>query len=174
MASHSDAVTAPVDLVFSGDFELEASVEAAWPHVLSYPTWQHFPIVEHLSGTPGGEGEVVRLKKETDGYTIGPYLARTLRLDHSNHVVIWKVYLDPEQGDVQGLGGASNVQGNVEFRLTEVAADRSRFTYNLIYEYLLPSGDPDRLEEFRKGQFEDWNTVFETNYGHLKKLVVTG
>lgn len=174
MSGDTGLAIAPVDLVFSGEMELDSSVADAWPCVLDYATWQNFPIVEHISGTPGGEGEVVLLKKEMDGYTIGPYFARTLKLDHENHVVVWKVYVDPDQVGIDGLGGAKSVQGNVEFRLYPAAGDRCVFWYDLIYEYLVPHSDPAELAGWKQKQSEDWGGVFKLTHKHLKELVETG
>lgn len=168
----SERTVMPVDLVFTGDFELDAAAVEVWPHVLNYPQWQNFPVAEHVSGERGQEGEVVRLKKETDGYTIGPYYARTLKLEPGSRV-IWKVYTDPADS-VEGVGNAADVVGIVEFRVADTNNDRSRFSYNLIYEYLVESTDQAELDAFREQQKKDWGAMIEHNWDNLRRLVETG
>jgi hypothetical protein len=164
--------TTPVDIIFSGEFELDAPPAEAWPHVINYPTWQDFPIADHVSGERGGEGEVVRLKKETEAYTIGPYFARTLKLEPGSRV-IWKVYIDPSE-PVEGVGDAADVAGTVEFRVAETGDGKTRFTYNLIYEYLVPYSDPAQVAAYREQQYRDWSEAFMHNFENLKRLVATG
>ena len=40
----------PVYLYYSGKFDLDAPIGDAWSCILDYPTWQHFSLVEHVSG----------------------------------------------------------------------------------------------------------------------------
>jgi len=162
---------APVYLVYSGEIILDAPVKDAWRHVINYPSWQNFPIVEHVSGEPGHEGEVVLLKKEEAGLTIGPYYTRTIKLDPERRV-IWKVYL-AELENVQGTGGA-DITGWVEFRLYDDGENRSRFWYNLIYELLVPYEHESELGRYREQQDREYAPAIHIMMGHLKELVETG
>ena len=73
--------TAPVYVVREGEMILDASVKDVWPHVINYPSWQNYSIVQRISGAPGQEGEVVLLKKEEGKSASTPYYARTIKVD---------------------------------------------------------------------------------------------
>lgn len=137
---------------------LEASPEKVWPHVLDYPSWQNYAIVQHVSGTPGQEGEVVLLQKDELGIKSTPYLARTIKLDPGRRV-IWKTYR--ENADYFGI---------VEFRIDEVQG-KTRFCWNLLYEYVIPYEHESELAAFRKQQYEYFETLSSVVFPKLKNRV---
>src|SRR5688572_4451745 len=129
--------TTPVYLFWNGEMLLDAPVDKAWKHVLDYPSWQSYSSVEHVSGPPSQDGEVVRLRKDEKGFAFPPYYARTIKLDPPRRVV-WKTY--PES-----TGGQGDFFGIVEFQLHE-AQGKTRFCYNTIYEFLVPHAEEAELE----------------------------
>ena len=84
---HSDGVSrdasleiAPVYLVWDGEMMIDAPIKTVWRGILDYASWQNIPIVQHISGEPGAEGEVVLLKKELTGFEFPPYWATVLTI----------------------------------------------------------------------------------------------
>jgi hypothetical protein len=152
---------APVYLVWSGEFMIDAPLERVWAHALNYPSWQDYSMVRHLEGPVGGEGELVLLKKEESGFNFPPYYARTIKLDQ-NGTVIWKVFL--EKGSQP-----NDFFGIVEFRVHRVQTG-TRFWYNCIYEFEVPYHHESELDAFRKTQFESFDAVFAVTFPKLKAL----
>lgn len=156
---------APVYFVRNGEVMLDASVRHAWPYVVNYPSWQNYSIVQHVSGEPGEEGEVVLLKKEEGISAFPPYYARTIKLEPEKRI-IWKTY--PEKKN-QGR----DYFGFVEFRVYD-AQGRTRFCYNTLYEFLLSYRDEGELDAFRRQQNENAESVYSTVFLKLKELVEKG
>lgn len=154
-----DRKSGPVYLVFTGEIMLNAPREVAWPQVLNYASWQNYSIVQNVSGQPGQEGEVVLLKKEEVNFP--PYYARTIKLEPP-HRVIWKVFLDKDS--------AIDLFGLVEFNLHDVGG-KTRFCYNLVYEFLVPPCDASELAAFREKQHKEFAESLSVIWGKLKKLV---
>jgi hypothetical protein len=157
--------TAPVDLVFEGEIILDAPVAQAWPHVLNYPSWQNYSNVEHVSGTPGGVGEVVLLHKEEAGFEFPPYYARTLKLVPERQV-IWKTYPEkPAEGN--------DFFGIVDFKL-EDAEGKTRFSYHTIYEFVIPFESESELSDFADQQKANFGALFDSILPKLQELVASG
>lgn len=156
------AKVAPVYLVRNGELMLDASIKEAWPHVVNYPAWQNYSIVQRESGEPGQEGEVVLLKKEEAGMTFPPYFARTIKLEPERRI-IWKIY--PQTKDAE-----RDYFGFVEFRVYE-ANGKTRFCYSTLYEFLLRYRDKSELEAFRRQQDQNAETMYSTVFQKLKDLV---
>jgi uncharacterized protein YndB with AHSA1/START domain len=145
-------------VVFENEVTFAAPREQAWPHVLAYPTWQTYSRVEHVSGEPGGEGEVVLLEK--DGYPF-PIRAQTIKLD-------------PGRRFMGKVGAAEPSEGNdwfgfVDFRL-EDAEGGSSLRVNSVYEHRVPYEDARELAEFHAAQAAVDET-FKTSLQKLKALV---
>jgi hypothetical protein len=119
-------------------------------------------VSQHISGRPGQEGEVVLLKKEEEGFTTPPYYARTIKLD-PGHKVIWKVFFDNE----------IDFFGIVEFEVHE-ANDKTRFEYNLLYEWLVSYSDESELDSFRQQQYDRYEIMISTIFPKLQQLVARG
>lgn len=151
----------PVYLVLGGELMIDAPVEQVWHHVLNYPSWQNYSSVEHISGEPGGEGEVVLLRKEEEGFTFPPYYARTIKLEPRRRSM-WKTY--PETR-TQG----NDFFGIVEFRLEE-SQGTTRFSYNTLYEFLVPHVEKSELDAFRERQRENFETLLAAIFPKLKAL----
>jgi hypothetical protein len=152
---------APVYLVWTGDMMIDARAADVWPHVLNYPSWQEYSLVQSVAGTPGQEGELVLLKKEESGLQFPPYYARTVRLEPGRRV-IWKVYLD---------AGAHHMDffGIVDFRLHD-APGGARFDYTCLYEFMVPYSQESELEAFRLEQTRSFQAVFDVTFPKLKKV----
>jgi hypothetical protein len=163
--SDDSAQLVPVYLVFNGETMLDAPLKDAWPHVVNYTAWQNYPIVQHVSGKPGQEGEVVLLKKDETGFTFPPYYARTIKLDPLRRV-IWKTYPEKKSPGIDFFG-------IVEFSVAE-AGGKTRFSYQLLYEMLLPPQSEDELAAFRKQQHENTAAMFAAILLKLKRLVEQG
>lgn len=154
---------APVYLFWEGETLLDAPVERAWPHVIDYPSWQSYSLVQHVSGPPGEEGEVVLLKKE-EGGEFPPYYARTIKLEPGRRIV-WKTYpqIRAEGNDYFGI---------VEFRLLS-AGGKTRFCHESLYEFMVPYRDESELEAFRKRSYEGAAMMFESILPKLKTRLAT-
>jgi polyketide cyclase/dehydrase/lipid transport protein len=148
-----------VHFVWDGELTLDAPVEQAWPLVLDYPAWQSYSKVEHISGEPGGEGEIVLLSKDEEGFELPPYYSKVLKLAPPRRV-IWKTY--PEEG--------SDFFGIVEFQLHE-AGQKTRFEYHLIYEFTVPFEDEQEIAAFRESQEENFGALFASVLPKLVELV---
>ena len=154
---------APVYLVWSGETTLNCSISEAWPHVVNYSSWQTYSTVQHVSGEPDREGEVVLLKKDEKGAAgYPPYYARTVKRDEGRRI-IWKCYPQevPKEGDFYGF---------VEFRVSEQGG-KTLFWYNLIYEFQVPYQNISELVSFQKQQYLNAETLFEVILPKLKALV---
>jgi hypothetical protein len=147
-----------VYVVIEGAMFIEATPEKAWPHVLDYKSWQTYSISEHISGEPGREGEVVRLKKDEPGASATAYYARTVRLDPGRRL-IWKTFRDH-----------TGYFGIVDFRLRPEGGG-TRFTWDCIYEYAITYDDPAELETFRREQTAAFELGGSVIYPKLKALV---
>lgn len=156
---------APVYLVLTGEMMLDASLEEVWHHLINYPSWQNFPVVQPISGEPAKEGEVVLLRKEEKGFTFPAYYARTIKLDPLRRL-IWKTY--PEKTTPE-----ANFFGIVDFTI-QPAGGQTRFGYNTLYEFLVAYRDESELETFRKQQYENFAALFSVIFPKLKKLVEKG
>lgn len=150
----------PVYLVWNGEVMINAPVEKVWRHAVNYPSWQTFSTVRHISGTPGQEGEVVLLKKE-EGFEFPPYLARIIKLDPGSRI-IWKTY--PQEGDT-----GTEFFGIVKFTVEE-ASGKTRFSYELLYEFLIPYQHESELQDFYKKQYAGSEEVFASIFPKLKRL----
>lgn len=148
-----------VYVVRRGDLELEAPVERVWPELLSYTSWQNYSVVQHISGEPGGEGEVVLLQKDEKGSSSLPYYARTVKIDPLERV-IWKTFR--EGHDYSGI---------VEFEIDDLGG-RTRFSYRTLYEHVFPSAA--EAEAFRSERETGFTTLTSTVFPQLKRLVETG
>lgn len=155
----------PVYIVLTGSLTINASRGEVWKHVMNYPAWQNFSVVRHVSGEPGGEGEVVLLSKEERGFTFPPYYARTIRLEAQRRA-IWKTY--PAK-----VEAGSDFFGIVDFRL-EDAEGKTRFAYNTIYEFLVSYVERSDLAKFRSQQEENFETLLGAIFPKLKHLSEEG
>lgn len=163
MNVHSSATqdgrkTAPVYIIGEGELMLNASPKDVWPHVLDYSSWQNYSIVQHVSGPPGQEGEVVLLQKDEAGVKSTPYLARTIKLDPGRRV-IWKTYREN-----------ANYFGIVEFRIDEMQG-KTRFYWSLLYEHIVSYEHESELETFRRQQYAYFDTLSSCIFPKLKKRV---
>jgi hypothetical protein len=153
----------PVYGVWDGELMIDAPVREVWRHVLNYPSWQNFPVARHISGRPGEEGEVVMLRKDEKGFEFPPYYAITVKLEPERRV-IWKTY--PEKG-------ADDFFGIVEFGVAD-AGGKTRFGYHLVYEFNVPYSDESELVAYRKGQEQNFTTLFGVIFPKLKQLAEEG
>lgn len=153
---------APVYLLWEGDLILDSPIKDAWPHVINYPSWQNYSSVEHISGEPGQEGEVVLLKKDEEGFTFPPYCTRTIKLDPACRV-IWKTYpAEPtEENDFFGI---------VDFSLHEMNG-KTRFSYKTLYEFLVPYRNENDLHTFREQQYDNFEALFSSILPKLQEQV---
>jgi hypothetical protein len=161
-AAKTDTVKrGPVYIVGDGEMLIDAPVKSVWPHVLSYPKWQDYSIVRHVSGKPGAEGEVVFLQKESGGVKSVPYFARTIKLDPERRV-IWKTFRE-------------NVEyfGIVEFRVEPVDG-KTRFSYNVLYETVVPYEDESELETRSREGSESLTAYLAIVLPKLKTLAEQG
>jgi uncharacterized protein YndB with AHSA1/START domain len=151
----------PVYVVESGGMTIDAPTAEVWRLVLDYPSWQNFPVVQHVSGDPGGEGEVVLLRKEEKGFVFPSYYARTIKLQPQRRV-IWKTY--PEKQSPE-----SNFFGIVEFRLDD-RQGKTLFSYTLLYEFMVSYTDKSELDAFREKERENFKTLSTVIFPKLKAL----
>jgi uncharacterized protein YndB with AHSA1/START domain len=152
---------APIYGVWNGEMLINAPIRNVWRYMLDYSAWQNFPIVRHISGPVGQEGEVVMLKKGEEGFEFPPYFARTIKLDPP-HRVVWKTYLEKGSQEI-------DIFGIVDFR-AEKAQGKTRFLYNSTYEFLVPYRQKSELETFRKLQDENFRRLFSTVFPRLKQI----
>lgn len=163
MSAVRDDVPSPVYVFLEGHLLLNAPASKAWPHVINYLSWQNYSVAQHVSGGVGKEGELVLLKKEETGSSSTPYYARTIKLEPERRVV-WKVFRE------HGKEGGGASLGIVEFRLDEVDG-RSRFTYDLIYEFAAPSNDENERQSFKEQQQRNLETLLSSVLPKLKTRV---
>lgn len=156
--------TAPVYLVRSGEMMIDASVASTWVHVVNYPSWQNYPIVQHISGARGQAGEVVLLKKDEAGFEFPPYYARTITIEPQRRLM-WKTYPQTRQ--------PIDFFGIVDFQV-QPAGEGTRFTYDVLYEFLVPYEDERELETFRQAQYDNFEPLFGSVLPKLKKLAEQG
>lgn len=162
--SFSPETSAPVYLFWNGAVEIDAPPSRVWPHILAYPTWQEFSIVERLAGAPGEESEVVLLKKIEAGFDFPPYYARTIKVEPERRF-IWKTYAH-ESSDMGFFG-------IVDFWLTP-AGSGTLFNYSILYEFALQGASEAELADFKASQFEASQAVFDSIFPKLKRLSETG
>jgi hypothetical protein len=153
----SGARRAHVYIVREGSMFIGAPVKEVWRLALDYPSWQNYSIVRHISGEPGGEGEVVLLKKEEAGVQTTPYYARTIKLEPKRRV-IWKTFRDD-----------TDYFGIVEFRV-EGKDGGSQFSFNVLYEHVVTYNDEADVDAFRIRQYGNVDTLFSTILPKLKNL----
>lgn len=153
--------TAPVYIVREGEILIDAPIRDVWPHVVNYPSWQNYSIVQHVSGPPGQEGEVILLKKEEGKTPTTPYYARTIKLDPERRV-IWKTYRENV-----------NSFGIVEFKVDPVEG-KTRFSHSILYEHLVAYEDESELDAFRNQQYEYFELLTATVFPRLKVLAEKG
>jgi hypothetical protein len=156
----------PVYVMIDGKLTLDAPVSVAWPHAIAYTTWQEYSKAEHVSGVVGGEGELVRLKKEEGGIEYPPYYARTIKLEPERRI-IWKTF--PVRNKPDDL----EFFGIVKFVLENVGG-KTLFNYELIYEFLIPHQDTSELEAARALWYHNINHSNSFIFPKLKRLVETG
>jgi uncharacterized protein YndB with AHSA1/START domain len=152
---------APVYLVNNGELMIDAPIEKVWHHVIHYTSWQNYPIKQTLSGEPGQEGEVVMLKKDETGFEFPPYYAITIKLEPGRRVV-WKTFPKDDTS-------ASEFFGIVDFRV-ETAGNKTRFSYDSIYEFMVPYRDESELEVYRKEQDRNFKALFAVVFPKLKEV----
>lgn len=152
----------PVYLYWEGEIPLGAPVEKAWRHLIDYPSWQNFSLVQHVSGEVGQEGEVVRLQKAEANFTFPPYYARTIRLQ-PGHRVTWKVYLEERTPQ-------TNFFGIVDF-IVFPEAEQTRLAHRCLYEFWVPHETLEELESFRRRTYQEFDAVFAVTWPKLKTLV---
>jgi hypothetical protein len=148
----------PVYLVLDGSVILNAPVKDSWPHVINYPSWQDYSIVQHLSGEPGREGELVMLKKD-DLESFPPYYARTIKLEPERRI-IWKTYAE----------GSESFFGIVEFRLSELQG-KTCFSYSVVYEFLVAAQDEREIDSFQRRRRTDYEAMLAEVIPKLRELV---
>jgi|HubBroStandDraft_4_1064222.scaffolds.fasta_scaffold01302_6 hypothetical protein len=155
----------PVYLMFEGEFLLNAPTQQAWAHVIDYPSWQNYTLVEHVSGPRGGEGEVVRLIKEEAGFSFPPFCARTVKLEPDSRV-IWKVYFDKRPVEYRDFFGLA------EFKISATEdLSKTRFAYRLFYEFVIQFQRDAELEKFRSDQEQGLNAEFASIWAKLRDVV---
>jgi len=142
-----------------GEMTINAARKDVWRHVVNYPTWQNYSTVQHLAGNPGEEGELVLLKKTEAGIELGPYYARTIKIEPERRFT-WKTFTDREE-----LNGF----GIVEFRLDDMKG-ATRFYYNTYYEIHVDRQSESKLAELRKQYYKDFEAVLLSIFAKLKKL----
>lgn len=152
----------PVYLLWNEELLIHAPAQRVWRHVLNYPSWQVYSIMQHVSGKQGTEGEVVLLKKDEAGFEFPPYYARTIKLDPGSRI-IWKTY--PEK--------TSDFFGIVDFKVHPLG-DSTRFSYDILYEFLVPYENESEVEAFRKRQHDSSAAVFASIFPKLKRLSEQG
>lgn len=150
-----------VYLVNSGEFLIAAPVRKVWYHMVHYTTWQNYPIVEHLSGVRGGEGELVRLRKEEEGFSFPAYRARTIKLEPDRRIV-WKTFPEPGTQEIEFFG-------IVDFQAQETPGG-TRFSYNSTYEFQVPHTNEGELEVYRKQQQDNFEVLFAAVFPKLKEV----
>lgn len=152
---------APVYVLMDGEMLLDAPLNECWRCVLDYPSWQSYSTVRHVSGEPGGEGEVVMLRREEPGVAHSPYYAKTINLDPPCRVV-WKTYpAQPTNDEFFGI---------VDFRLSEQAA-RVCFRYSVLFEFTVPYRDECELRARRDERRADLEALFAAILPALRELV---
>lgn len=152
----------PVYVVVNGETLIDAPVKRVWRHLINYPAWQNYSQVQHISGKPGHEGEVVLLKKEEATYSSPPYYARTVKIDPERRI-IWKTFRDKAPGD-------EGYFGFIDFTL-HAQGERTLFRSSNIYEHMVPYTDERELEEFRRKRCEISAQVSSVTREKLKKLI---
>jgi hypothetical protein len=152
---------APVYVVYNGEMTINAPVETVWRLAIDYTSWQNYSVVQHVSGVPGQEGEVVLLKKEEKEYVSVPYYARTIKIDPERRI-IWKTYRD--QTDYFGI---------IEFIMYD-AQGKTRFLNNALYEFLVPYQYQSELDAFRAERYRVTEAVCAAIFPRLKKLAEQG
>jgi len=152
---------APAYILRRGENLIDAPLRATWRCLINYPSWQNFRRVQHISGRPGAEGEVVLLEKAETGFTFPRYYARTIVLQPERKV-IWKQFADPAS---QGL----DFFGIVTF--SAVAAQHgTSFSYDLLYEFLIPYREEEELGALSKRQYENFDALLSVVVPKLKHL----
>lgn len=151
----------PVYMVKNGEMMIDAPIKKVWHYVINYTLWQNFPTAQHVSGETGQEGELVLLRKDETGFSFPPYYARTILLDPERRA-IWKTY--PEKGtqDVEFFG-------IVDFRVNEIQGTTC-FSYNSLYEFLVPYRYESELDAYRKQQSENFDSLFAIVLPKLKEV----
>jgi hypothetical protein len=145
-----------VDVVTSREFSLDAPVAEVWRQIINYPSWQGYTSVEHVSGPPGQEGEVVLLGKLEGELVWQPKYCRTLRLDPP-HQVIWKVYPPRDNSE-----WAHEFTATVDYRLSQLETNKTRVAVQVIKEFSVPYADAGELDEVRKQESELQASVEDT------------
>lgn len=151
----------PVYVLVNGDLTIDAPASEVWPHVLNYPSWQNYSSVQHVSGEPGAEGEVVLLRKDEKGFAFPPYYARTIRLEVARRA-IWKTYPERTRPD-------NDFFGIVEFRLQDRGA-QTRFSYDTLYEFMVAYNHKSELDTFRSQQQRNFEILVAAIFPKLKDL----
>jgi hypothetical protein len=149
--------------LWEGQLIFDAPVADVWRCVIEYPAWQDYSMVKHISGEPGEEGELVLLKKEEPGLeSFPPFYARTIKLIPDTRV-IWKTFPAEASDELDFFG-------IVDFGVAP-ASDGSRFTYSLLYEFLVPYQSEVDLENFRSAQREQTEAMLASILPKLRRLV---
>lgn len=160
-----DASQDPTYVVLNGAAMLEADAKAAWAHIINYPSWQNYSIVQYVSGKAGQEGELLLLKKEERGASSTAYYARTVKIEPERRI-IWKIFREkPAEGEA--------TFGIVDFSV-QAAEGGSLFTYRLFYEFASPQGGEDDLELFREQKQQGIKNLLAAVIPKLEALVKGG
>jgi hypothetical protein len=160
-ANATEPTIFPIYVVLEREMVIDAPAQVVWRHALNYASWQNYSTVEHVSGLPGQEGEVVLLKKEEVGSATTPYYARTIKLEPERRVV-WKTF-------------RNNVDyfGIVEFRLYDLGA-KTRFCNNSLYEHNIACRNDCEAEAFRAQAYANMDALLAAIMPKLKKLAEQG
>jgi hypothetical protein len=148
----------PVYLIRDLEITFDAPPERAWPHVVDYSSWQDYPTVQHISGEPGQEGELVLMEKAG---VATPYYTKTIKLDPGRRIV-WKCYPEtPTEGN--------DYFGFVDFRVIGVEGG-SCFRSEAIFEFMVPYENESELDAFRE-QLSAGEEKLLVSLQRLKELV---
>jgi hypothetical protein len=160
---------APVYLLLEGEAFFDAPAERAWSSVVNYPTWQEYSVNQHVSGEPGGVGEVVLLKKE-EGFAFPAFYARTITLEPPRRLIAKTYPVDARQ---TGIDNVVDFFGIVRFTVDEVD-ERSRFSWSTLYEFVVRYQDEHELDAFRTSQNNNFTRAFASVLPKLQRLVEDG
>lgn len=153
----------PAYVMLDGSFLIDSPVEKVWPLAIEYTSWQAYSSADPVSGPPGAVREVVRLKKEEPGLESFPdYYARTLKIE-ANRRIVWKTW--PASRDE----GGADFWGIVDFRLLP-EGERTRFVYNVYYEFALEGKDEDELVAFEAQMTAGFEQMMGSVFPKLKSL----
>jgi hypothetical protein len=112
----------PIYVTRTGSLNISAPIAIVWKHVLDYPSWQKYAIVETVAGEHNEEGEVLYLMKD-EGLDMEAYHARTIQLIPERRA-LWKTFREGQ--DYFGI---------VDFNVEKISETETRFFYIVVYEF---------------------------------------